>query len=96
MGEDGTTGSASRFKFSRYALEEIALVGIPKEVVEGVLLGPEQIVDEIENLQAYQSKVDFGGGKEYLLRVIVNDGVDPAVVVTVYRTKKIEKYWRES
>jgi hypothetical protein len=30
----------------------------------------------------------------FLLRVIVDDGVDPAVVVTVYRTTKIEKYWK--
>ena len=30
-------------------------------------------------------------GKIYLLRVIVDDSVDPAVVVTAYRTTKIEK-----
>jgi len=24
----------------------------------------------------------------------VDDGMDPAVVVTVYRTTKIEKYWK--
>ncbi len=29
----------------------------------------------------------------FLLRVIVDDSVDPAVVVTAYRTTKIEKYW---
>ena len=28
-----------------------------------------------------------------LLRVIVDGSVDPAVVVTAYRTTKIEKYW---
>jgi len=26
--------------------------------------------------------------------VIVNETVDPAVVVTVYRTSRIGKYWR--
>jgi hypothetical protein len=30
----------------------------------------------------------------FLLRAIVADNVDPAVVVTVYRTSKISKYWR--
>jgi hypothetical protein len=69
---------------------------IPKDVVDRILMDPEQILGEIENLRAYQSRVDFGREKVYLLRIIVNDGVDPAVVVTVYRTKKIEKYWRES
>ena len=30
----------------------------------------------------------------YLIRAIVEDQVEPAVVVTVYRTSKIGKYWR--
>jgi hypothetical protein len=38
--------------------------------------------------------VDFGDGRTYLLRVMVNETVDPAVVVTVYRTSKIKEYWR--
>jgi hypothetical protein len=35
-------------------------------------------------------------GKRYLFRVMVNDTVNPPVVVTVYRTNKITKYWRAS
>ncbi len=41
---------------------------------------------------AYQSKCEIGG-EMFLLRAIVDDSVDPAVVVTAYRTAKIEKYW---
>ncbi|HUJ72373.1 MAG TPA: hypothetical protein VLZ30_09015 [Verrucomicrobiae bacterium] len=41
----------------------------------------------------YQSLVDFAG-KSYLLRLFVNETVDPAVVATLYRTSKIKKYWR--
>ena len=29
----------------------------------------------------------------FMLRVIVDDSVAPPVVVTAYRTTKIEKYW---
>jgi hypothetical protein len=32
--------------------------------------------------------------QEYLIRVFVDVDCDPAEVVTVYRTTKIEKYWR--
>jgi hypothetical protein len=32
-------------------------------------------------------------GKDYLLRAMVNEATDPPVVVTVYRTSKIDKYW---
>jgi hypothetical protein len=33
-------------------------------------------------------------GKRYLVRVFVDVDRSPAEVVTVYRTSKIEKYWR--
>ena len=42
--------------------------------------------------KAYQSKCEIGG-KMFLLRAIADDSVDPAVLVTTYRTTKIEKYW---
>ncbi|HWP92718.1 MAG TPA: hypothetical protein VNN20_11050 [Thermodesulfobacteriota bacterium] len=41
-----------------------------------------------------QSHIDFGDGRIFLLPVIVAEDIDPAVVVTVYRTSKIDKYWR--
>jgi hypothetical protein len=41
-----------------------------------------------------KNPASFAGGKMFLVRVIIDDGVDPAVVVTVYRTTKIEKYWK--
>jgi hypothetical protein len=31
----------------------------------------------------------------YLVRVIVDDSADPALVVTAYRTSKMEKYWEK-
>ena len=44
--------------------------------------------------KVFQSKIDICKGKKYLLRIIVDDSVEPLVVVTVYRTGKIKKYWR--
>jgi len=52
------------------------------------------VVPEYGGKKAYQSKVDFGEGKIFLLRAIVDDKVEPASVITVYRTSKISKYWR--
>jgi hypothetical protein len=42
----------------------------------------------------FQSQVEIGA-KRYLLRVMVNETVNPPVVVTAYRTSKITKYWRK-
>ena len=85
-----------KFKISRHAEEEIIRRRIPRKFVDSVLENPQQIVDEYGNKKAYQSQIDFGEGRIYLLRVIVNESVDPKVVVTVYKTSKVKKYWRES
>ncbi|TXT26505.1 MAG: hypothetical protein FD134_528 [Gallionellaceae bacterium] len=84
-----------RFKLSNYAIEELGRRGISREMLELVLNAPQQVVPEREGTNAYQSQVDFGGGRTYLLRAIVNDGVDPAVVITVYRGRNVLKYWRK-
>lgn len=84
------------FRLSRHAREEVQRRNIPPGLVDAVLHNPEQTVPGHGGKQVYQSRLDFGGGDVFLLRAIVNDTVDPAVVVTVYRTSKIAKYWRTS
>jgi hypothetical protein len=84
-----------RFEISRHAREEMKRRGLAEELVDTILQNPQQIVDEYGNKKAYQSIVDLGAEKDYLVRVIVNDTVKPAKVVTVYKTSKIAKYWRQ-
>ncbi len=67
---------------------------IPENLVQTILQNPGQIVDEYGNMKAYQSIIGSGTGKNYLIRVIENDTVEPEKVVTVYKTSKIKKYWR--
>lgn len=83
------------FVFSNHVQEELVERKIARELVEQVLQSPEQKVPEVEKVTCYQSRVDMNG-KEYLLRVMVNETVTPAKVVTVYRTSKVAKYWRSS
>lgn len=82
------------FQFSKHAETELSLRQIPRATVAAVLRQPQQIVPERPPRKAYQSKVDFGDGRTFLLRVIVDDTVEPAIVVTLYRTSKINKYWK--
>lgn len=83
------------YRISRYAKQEIERRNIPVDIVDGILVSPDQIVEEYDNKKAYQSIIQMEDGKSYLVRVIVNNTIEPAVVVTVYRTSKISKYWRE-
>ena len=84
------------FRLSRHAKAELNRRGIPLTLVESVLESPQQVVAAVGGRKAYQSRVDFGGGAIFLVRAIVDDIRDPAVVITVYRTSKIDKYWRQS
>ena len=84
------------FRLSKHAEKELGLRHISRALVEKILQYPEQVVPQNVKEKAYQSRIDFDEGKIYLVRVIVDDTVSPAVVVTVYRTSKIKKYWRES
>lgn len=83
-----------KFRLSRHALEELERRGIPRDLLEETLENPQQVLPERDGMKVYQSQVRFAGSKLFLLRAIVNDAVEPVVVVTVYRTSKIEKYWR--
>ena len=42
-------------------------------------------------MRVYQ-KMDIQNGNTYLIRVFVNTCKDPEVIITAYRTSKIEKY----
>ena len=84
-----------RYRISLHAQTEMERRGISLSLVESVLDHPQQIVLERDGRKAYQSQVDFGSGKVFLLRVTVADDINPTVVITVYRTSKIEKYWRQ-
>jgi len=84
-----------KFRLSRHVEEELRRRRIPREALEQVLETPQQVIEERGGRKAYQSQMVFESGKLYLLRAIVFDGVEPAVVVTAYRTSRIRKYWRE-
>lgn len=82
------------YVFSFHAWQEMTRRNIPLEFIEAVLDSPEQVVSGKDDRTIYQSRFDFGEGKIYLVRVIVDLTTDPLLVITVYRTSKIEKYWR--
>lgn len=82
------------FRFSKHVVEELDNRKIPRRLVEQVLRSPEQKFPELEDITCYQSRVEISG-KQYLLRAMVNEALNPPVVVTVYRSSKISKYWRK-
>lgn len=81
--------------FTDHALIEMARRDISQEHVRNVLANPEQTEIVREGRAIYQARYDMGEPpKTYILRVFVDVDRKPPHVVTVYRTSKIEKYWR--
>lgn len=89
-----TITESMKFKFSHHSLEEMQKRKIPIELIEEVLANPQQTFSQDEEITIYQSQVNFGTDKKYLLRLFINTKVDPKVIVTLYRTSQITRYWR--
>jgi hypothetical protein len=83
------------FRLSRHAKWEMSRRGIALALVQAVSDHPEQRrVDESRpDRWIHQSRLRFEDGKIYLLKVVMDENEEPPVIVTVYRTSKIEKYW---
>jgi hypothetical protein len=81
--------------FTDHALAEMTRREISQEQVKNALSNPEQMEWIREGRAVYQAKYNTGEPrKTYLLRIFVDIDRKPPHIVTVYRTSKIEKYWR--
>jgi hypothetical protein len=79
-----------------HAISEMKRRGLSEETIHAVLAAPEQWLEVRPGRVLLQSRVSMEVPKKtYLVRVFVDGDRDPAEVVTVYRTTKIPKYWRE-
>jgi hypothetical protein len=75
--------------------QEMARRQITESDVATVLLKPGQVETVRPGRAVYQSKLTLGNPERlYLLRVFVDIDREPPEVVTAYRTRKVEKYWR--
>ncbi|MDF9829124.1 hypothetical protein M2133_000452 [Parabacteroides sp. PF5-6] len=68
--------------------------GICREQVLSVISMPEEVIIDTDDptVRIYQSVVEEQG-KSFLLRVFVNICKQPQVIITLYRTTKISKYY---
>lgn len=88
--------SIIEYRLTDHARLEMKRRGIIESQVAQVLAAPEQVKVVRSGRVVYQSQAEFDGPtKAYLLRVFVDIDRQPPEVVTVYRTSKIEKYWRD-
>jgi hypothetical protein len=82
-----------KVEFTKYAELQIQERGIRHEDILNTLNSPGQVLSGKKGRKIAQKKVNRGGEKG-LLRIIFEEKVNAKVVITVYWTSKIEKYWR--
>ncbi len=83
------------YRLSRHAQEEIVRRQISRGWVDALLDSPEQRIQQPNGTEILQSRFSVPDGRMYLVRAVVATTKEPAVVVTVYRTSKVEKYWNK-
>ena len=79
------------FRFSKHSKEQMEARNIAEENVLSALENPDQIINEADAV-VYQKLINENEGK-FLMRIFVNENVDPRLIITVYKTSKISKYY---
>jgi len=80
-----------RFIFSEHALIQIRKRKLDIQFIDIVLDFPDNVLVGNPEIIVYQ-KMGTDNNKLYLYRVFVNIHKRPPVIVTVYKTSKIDKY----
>ena len=81
-----------KFEIIPLALKKIGQRKVPQQWIEETVNRPDQTVDGYRRRKVRQKKY-IVDGKEMLLRVIYEEK-EKLIVVTVYLTSKIKRYWR--
>lgn len=82
-------------KISNHAKDQMDERSVSEEMVLDVLRNPDQKIAVNKNKMVFQAKKYFDDAERmFLVRVFVNTLKNPNLVITVYRTSKIDKYWR--
>jgi len=79
------------FEFSKHALDQMIRRSIQKEQVKMTLEDPDSISIQDSGTKVY-SKLISENSKSYLYRVFLNELKKPSLIITVYKTSKIDKY----
>jgi hypothetical protein len=82
------------FIISKHAHEQMSRRGINYETVMGVVSNPDQtIVDNETPTKIIRQSLIKEDNRIFLLRVFVDTDKQPNVIITVYKTTKISKYY---
>lgn len=83
--------NSDEIRFSKHALERMESRSISRQQFLLVLQSPDSIFD-VEPCQKVYQKKFVEGRNTYLIRVFLNDCKSPPLIITTYKTSKVDKY----
>ncbi len=78
------------YTISKHCLEQINLRSITEDEISRIIKNPDSIIKQDEEITVYQALTN---DKMFLIRIFVNILKHPNLVVTAYKTSKIDKYY---
>lgn len=79
------------FRYSLHSIEQIKIRGLSITLIEEVLNNPFNVTPNSKGVEVYQ-KLVIENNKAYLYRVFVNTHKQPPMIITAYKTSKVNKY----
>lgn len=83
--------NSDEVRFSKHVFERMENRGISRKYIVKVLESPDSILDEEPCMKVYHKKF-VEDENPYLIRVFLNDCKSPPLVITTYKTSKMDKY----
>lgn len=78
-----------------HALQQMQRRSVSEDLVKRIIEAPEQSEEVRPGRLVLQSKIMMGEPlSQFVIRIFVDVVGESLEVVTVYRTRKVEKYWR--
>ena len=78
------------YQFSLHSLEQLAKRSLTQEMALWVIENATEKTIE-DGVTVYQNMI-LENNKTYLIRVFVNENKTPPLIITAYKTSKIQKY----
>ena len=79
------------FRYSLHSIEQIKIRGLSIALIEEILNTPDNVINNSKGVDVYQ-KLVIENNISYLYRVFVNTIKQPPMIITAYKTSKVNKY----
>ncbi len=83
-----------RIQFSDHALERMRSRNLTTDQIKNAIKNPDEHFHNQIGKVVHKIQNDDESQEKYLLRIFYKEEEDRIIIISAYRTSKIEKYWK--